>query len=1824
MPKSKVWKRQEELEKERQAQEEAQRAEETRARKREAKAPKQEEPKKEKRSQLYGTPKTENPNQPSTVTRVKAGGTAPYTPVDALVESATPRPKPYLEKNPAQTTQPEKIGTETPGATPEKIGTATPGAYSVKPLSYSPYAGTADQIRGYIDGGDGNKPEEKKEEQPKQPEQPQPTSPYTGFMGEEDEDEGGVDEEYVAPDYFPGTEIPMPEKTEAQKQQEQKEQLKQEREALQAQYNDIKYRFMNGKIWGGEGEPPETGIWYTPEEAQQFETMEAQLRDYDEKIAELQADVNAGEALGTNIMAGLESAGYGLTQALDWLGGENSLPWAMATEVGTLFGVDLTGKNPVTKLKEKGAGEVEYWKQRGAEATEGNDTWETVGQHAQSISQSAPFIVLNLMTMGGAGGAAASTEGLEYISSLFNSSGMQGVSAMASQGLKALATNPSAQYSFATTFGNSYDDALKDGATPAEATVYAVLNGTYNAMIEVGGADEALGGMQALPAEVQKAIASGDKNFLLNYAKSIAGEVNEEEWQGFLERGLKSIYQDVALYSNEDPNAIINPQVILDTAKNTAIDTAIMSGTQMAAQYGINALANAGRNQQKAQAPEVEALVQAATPQAPGIKPGMEIGQESDTGTGGGPSVAEILAQQAQGQAPSTPTIKQAPGMELTPETDTGTGGPIVAPAAEEARESVPVPPTAPEANTELSQEFNSGTDEIAPEAPAAQSAKEAAQSIAASIGLPQSKAAETGLQEIADYIQSNGNGEGVDEETVQNMAREAAENIIAEIPGQETGDKATFDAVKDILGKRGLQISDELRGDVADYNDWRKSLFGKLNLVKDGEAIDSIYSELSTLMPGLFPANITAQADMVNRIVEVLDGTKPQTTTWADTATQADYDAAVEEMTQKVLDAAQNVGSTAEAVSEENLASLAGQEPPVMLGNQPTTPSTVEANGPTVERGFAKNVRTTDSTEEALAKSLGKDKVTYERLLNKDVLARSQELFDRGIDRAKSYLYDAIYNAKNGAKLPPEAVPLARMVANQMAADGDVVGAERLIADVAAELTQAGQLGQVGKILRQGIQTPEGRLYGMQKTVEALNRSADGKYEVELPQDLVEKYNEQTTDEGRDAVITEMQQAIADQIPSTFLDKFTALRYTAMLGNFKTQARNVLGNVGSTVMRMTKDRLASVGEIIYSMFNPDFERTKSIWAGGKLYKEALGDFENVAEETMGEGKYSDNRSMGKEIEDKRTILKINGKWGTNEAKTAAGRSIPAKAARKAADLGMGALEGWRKGTNWAMDYGDRVFNAINYADALGGWLAAHNIKSISDASPEMLNRARKYAIQQAQEATFRDKNQFSDWAAGLGKARNPNNKVEKAAEAVSKGALPFRRTPANIAVRAEEYSPIGLANTIVDAWNAAKGNGDVTASDVIDQAAKTLTGTGLAALGLIMAKSGLFGIKARGKDDDEKQENFDKLRGAQDYSWIMPDGTSVTMDWVTPGSIPFFMGVELADLMDEGGLTFADGWSIIESFTDPMLELSMLSGLNDALNVQSAYSGDGTKPLVLVAENALASLLSQAAPTLMGQIERMGEDYRQSTYYDNDSQIPKVIQKAISKVGAKIPGWDYQQQDYIDAWGRKQENKKGWDAFYENFISPYYTSEDRSTPIDDELQRLYDSGMDKVFPEYAKRNPGGDLGRLSPEEYETYATVKGQTSLALVQDFIESDQYKDLSDNERAEIIGNLYKLANTSAKTAVMRQRDEDYTGVEKGDYATALTDAGMETSDVLDFLFGVAEDGSPTQAELKSYYKEHPDEADYIGALWDASGFTGKDTATWELYLASVKGK
>ena len=645
----------------------------------------------------------------------------------------------------------------------------------------------------------------------------------------------------------------------------------------------------------------------------------------------------------------------------------------------------------------------------------------------------------------------------------------------------------------------------------------------------------------------------------------------------------------------------------------------------------------------------------------------------------------------------------------------------------------------------------------------------------------------------------------------------------------------------------------------------------------------------------------------------------------------------------------------------------------------------------------------------------------------------------------------------------------------------------------------------------------------------QAVNKLFGVNGEYTLDPALVEEYLAQTDDAGRDAVLEKMEQDIANQIPATLQDKFTALRYLNMLGNLKTQARNIIGNVGNMAMYKAKNTVRSAIEsIANAVTDGKVERQYSAFYGTDLYSAALQYFNNnksVQKDTMGERKYSNvAQQYSNEIENKRRIFKSN------------------------------ILENYRLLTDKLMnEIGDQTFTRLTFADALAGYMKAHGITAEqwsllvteADADPtseaaDTVDKATQFAIKQAQEATFRDTNAISKAFSQF------DSNWSNFMKTLSQGIMPFRKTPANVLVRMEEFSPLGFVNTLVKGIQAAKGNSDVTVNDVIDSFAKSFTGSGLALLGFMMAAAG----KARTRSDDDKQEAYDKLMGLQDYS-ITVNGTNITMDWFTPESASFFMGVELNKLLNDGTITMTDLLKVFGNLTSPMMEMSMLSGLNDALDNLSNYNDDTDALPQFFLNSALGYLSQGFTNTLVGQAEQMSEDYRQTYYTNPDNPLPASVQKAISKAMNKTPGYDYQASDYIDAWGRKQstgDNMAG--RAFNAFLNPSYTSDlgSKSTAVDEELQRLYDYGQDidrfpNVFPQQTSRSTKVNGTRLSPEEYDKYATTKGQKSLELVQDLINSSEYKKMNDDEKAAAISDMYSYATQLAAKEVAKGRREDY---------------------------------------------------------------------------------
>jgi hypothetical protein len=131
-------------------------------------------------------------------------------------------------------------------------------------------------------------------------------------------------------------------------------------------------------------------------------------------------------------------------------------------------------------------------------------------------------------------------------------------------------------------------------------------------------------------------------------------------------------------------------------------------------------------------------------------------------------------------------------------------------------------------------------------------------------------------LQSLYDYIASGYDGK---DELTYTEARRRAEDIAETLVSNAVAvDSDMYDAysdLRDYLRTTKIVYGKEYHGDIADYGDFRKRQFGRLNLGSEGHTnIDQVYQELSSRWPEFFSEQEQAHpTDQFLHIVEVLDG---------------------------------------------------------------------------------------------------------------------------------------------------------------------------------------------------------------------------------------------------------------------------------------------------------------------------------------------------------------------------------------------------------------------------------------------------------------------------------------------------------------------------------------------------------------------------------------------------------------------------------------------------------------------------------------------------------------------------------------------------------------------------------------------------------------------------------------------------------------------------------------------------------------------------------------------------------------------------------------
>lgn len=575
------------------------------------------------------------------------------------------------------------------------------------------------------------------------------------------------------------------------------------------------------------------------------------------------------------------------------------------------------------------------------------------------------------------------------------------------------------------------------------------------------------------------------------------------------------------------------------------------------------------------------------------------------------------------------------------------------------------------------------------------------------------------------------------------------------------------------------------------------------------------------------------------------------------------------------------------------------------------------------------------------------------------------------------------------------------------------------------------------------------------------------------------------------------------------------------MLGNPKTHIRNHLGNALFIPARVISDSFATVIERGLS------KRLKSL--GGNSGNHAI---------------------LNRLNADDKALIKAGAE--SFKEHHAAMASASSKYFDMARPFDSPVFTG--KHLNWLskkntdlLEGADKMYMGITYKSAYAQYMKAHGIKA-SQITSEIAEKASKYAENEALKATYRDPNQL---ASALSKFRRNLKPTSKDSGLVAAGktatgflmdsTIPFVKTPLNILKRGTlEYSPVGVARGIYDIVRAQDADQLLKG---IGYFANGLTGTGVLAVGFYLGNKGFVNGSL---GDYNKKVAYDETLGAQDYAVNIGD-VSITLDWVAPMSMPFFVGVEAGANTDTGG----DVWTFIDALsnmTNPVFEMSMLQGIENTFNTAM----QGEKGIATIAKNAAFNYVSQYVPTLSGQITRaFVNDNRKTALSTATNPLQKEVEKQLGKIINKTPLSNALSQDYVDQWGRVEANDNMGLSALENLFSPAYISTKNETPVDTEIKRLYDKldeeNKDSIIPTVNtnayKQEFDGKEYVMTPAEFTQYKKTVGQAKYNGLDKLFKTTAYKNASDDEKRKMIENVYDEANLQGKKEYLTKVSKEY---------------------------------------------------------------------------------
>ena len=774
-------------------------------------------------------------------------------------------------------------------------------------------------------------------------------------------------------------------------------------------------------------------------------------------------------------------------------------------------------------------------------------------------------------------------------------------------------------------------------------------------------------------------------------------------------------------------------------------------------------------------------------------------------------------------------------------------------------------------------------------------------------------------------------------------------------------------------------------------------------------------------------------------------------------------------------------------------------------------------------ERGFAESLRTkSDLPDEVKAEFVDTPEI-YRQLSNTETIAKADAAWGNGLEEAQRN-FRSLLEIRD-----PAAIPLGKNIADELIRQGKSEEAAQLLRDMSAALTSSGQFSQAAAIALMK-EDPMTALSYLQKQIDKMNAEGAKKFgkkwkDFTLTDNEIKAFGNvaKGDEEALKSLYEGVGRRIAKEYPATMKEKVVELSHIAMLLNPRTQVRNVLSNIAMMPATAISDKISAVGQKLYSKANPNFKPELALTASkeskdlaAQVYDRIKGSIDNTA------SKWENSAMQG--IREKEMFKGLNGrtagdipvledvgsriKGGLNTIS----QKLTGDSVFDALSSEKSVTENVRQLTYGLLELGDKGFVAQRFKSYLSKAIEASGAKTLDAVPASAIDRA----VQEAMKATFKDDNALTRLVSSI--KRNTGF--------VGETLLPFTKTPANVTMRALDYSPAGIASAVKMSKNGAE------ASAVIDQVAKATTGTLAILLGI-----GLYnkGIITGPEDEDPDKAAFQKQQGWLPYAVKFGDNY-YTYDWAQPGSMGLVLGSTIMSQLDkDGSIEAKDLASIIKNsvsaFGDTLLQQSTLQNL---LDVFSGY-GSPTENMT----NEVLETPQRLIPSLVGATARVADTTQRSTYSKGD-----FLKTQIDTLKSKIPGLSQTLPATYDTWGNEvQRSGNSLEAAFAQYLNPGQLGySGGQTPIDEEIMRLYDATNNSgVFPHKADRTVtvAGEEVDLDNQQYSEFQRLLGQASYEAANAFLEMPGYDSLADEQKADALQNAY----AAAKDIALSEMFDDY---------------------------------------------------------------------------------